>query len=237
MRNAVEQLSSYLKLLYMLDRITKVICLKRNVVKKFAMIIMCLSMLVSPIHAQEDNTNQDLSSQGLYLVSAIEYYMEALILADAPVTELQRLLEHEVIRLVNEIRRSYDLPELVFHPDLARIARIRTDVMIEHNAVGHMCPLIGLEHTEFALYHGLEANWAGENAHWGARMPQVAVDHWMKSPDGHREFILSGLIGSDDEMQRQWENVGLHYIGVGVSWGDSHTFGTAWTLWKKPASN
>ncbi|MCL2400461.1 MAG: CAP domain-containing protein [Defluviitaleaceae bacterium] len=221
--------------------------IKRNIIKKLIAITTLSIMIATPSESllalnppttleQENQAQENQAEQGLYLVSTIEYYIEALILADAPVTELQRHLEHEVIRLVNEIRRDHDLPELVFHPDLARIARLRTDTMIEHNAVGHRCPVIGLEHTEFAHYHGLVTSWAGENAHWGGRTPQVAVYHWMNSPIGHREFILSGLIG-DSDLQRQWENVNLHYIGVGVSWGDNHTFGTAWTLWKKPASN
>ena len=148
-----------------------------------------------------------------------------------PYAEIQQRFEREVIRLVNEIRREHGLPLRIYDPGLGRVARTRTDVMIAHDSWGtHRCPVVALEHTQYARYMGLDALYAGESAAWGAWTPQGVVDAWMDSPP-HRAFILSGLRGGNP-YQQQWENVDLRYIGVGFSWGESHRFGTAWTLWQ-----
>jgi len=145
---------------------------------------------------------------------------------EVAVQEIQTAFEQEVIRLVNEIRAGYGLtPARVFHPEVARIARLRTDEIIEHNSdstLGHVSPVDGtLAGSEFARARGLNVTGAAENAAWGATSPQMVVDGWMNSP-GHRNFMLY---------------TDFNFIGVGFSFaiteddsGRARTR-TAWTLW------
>lgn len=168
-----------------------------------------------------------LDADGKFDISSLEA-------AGVSRAEIQRMFEQEVIRIVNVIRREHGLRPLIYNSDLGRVARTLTDVIIEHNCPrGHICPIIGLEHTDYARHLGLNVNFAGENALRGTWTPQRAVDAWMASPDGHREFILSGLHGGG-RLQQQWVNVNLRYIGVGFSWGKNHDNRTAWTLWQMP---
>ena len=133
---------------------------------------------------------------------------------------IQTMFELEVIRLVNEIRASYGLPALTLHPELARIARLRTEEKVKYDVRGHLSPTTGLEHTAHARAMGLDVAIAGENSIRGSRTPQETIDVWMDSP-GHRDFILSGHSTSRFRERR--------YIGVGFSFGDRTT---AWTLWQ-----
>ena len=146
--------------------------------------------------------------------------------------DVQTILEFEVIRLVNEIRKEYDLPPLIYHPELAHVARTRTDEVVAYQirtgnrfAGGHRSPVNGLEHTDFAHYLGLNVRFAGENFFRGAGSPRSAVLGWMDS-SGHRDFILSGLRGNSFGSD-------LVYIGVGVGASPS-TFGIGipWALWQ-----
>ena len=130
--------------------------------------------------------------------------------------DLQEAFEQEVIRLVNDIRREHGLAPRIYHPELARIARMRATETIEHNARHtHTSPVNGLQHCEYARAMGLNAPHAGENAVWGRLSAQDAVDSWMKSTS-HRASILS-------------RDSNLIYVGAGFYHGEFND--TAWTLW------
>jgi uncharacterized protein YkwD len=59
--------------------------------------------------------------------------------------DIQAMFEQEVIRLVNEIRAEHGLPALILHPELANVARLRAEEMVEYNVRGHISPTTGLE--------------------------------------------------------------------------------------------
>ena len=148
--------------------------------------------------------------------------------------EIQSMFEAEVVRLVNGIRAEHGLPSLIHNPELARIARMRTEEIIEHRVRGHVSPVNGLEGTDYARAMGVSTPFAGEAIAFGQLTPQAAVNGWMVSTAGHREFVLSG--STDNGFTGE-----LRYIGVGFSYGDSDlTFSdgtsplgrTAWTLWQ-----
>jgi len=164
----------------------------------------------------------------------IGFDFRALEAAGFSIGDIQAMFEAEAIRLVNGIRAEHGLPPLIHNPELARIARMRTDEIIEHRSFGHISPVNGLEHTDYAREMGVNTSFAGENAAFGHMTPQAAVNGWMVSTAGHREFILSGSAGNRFTGE-------LRYIGVGFSFGDSDiTFSngtsppgrTAWTLWQ-----
>jgi uncharacterized protein YkwD len=150
----------------------------------------------------------------------IGFDFRALEAAGFAYEDIQSVFEQEVIRIVNEIRAEYGLQALAFHPELANVARLRTEEKVYHNVRGHLSPATGLEHTEHARAMGLNLAFAGENAVRGPRTPQAVVDAWLDSTV-HRQFILSG--------HRTSPFHDLGHIGVGFSFDERRT---AWTLWQ-----
>ena len=97
--------------------------------------------------------------------------------------------ESEVIRLVNIERSKYGLPTLKENWELSRVARYKSQDMIDKNYFSHTSPTYG---SPFAMMEsfGLRFTAAGENIAMGQRTPQEVVTAWMNSP-GHRSNILS----------------------------------------------
>ena len=136
---------------------------------------------------------------------------------------IQSAFEQEVIRLANEIRYEYGLPALIYHPELARIARLRAEETVRYSSRGHISPTTGLQHAEHARAMGLDVRRAGENWTGGRSSPANAVESWMNSP-GHRRFILSGL---------ESHFGGYKYIGVGFAITDCDIIPRGpFTLWQ-----
>ena len=123
-------------------------------------------------------------------------------LPDAHVEDILILMECEVVRLVNEIRREHGLNELIIHPDLARSARSMAQSLERHGGtLSHTCPTTGLGHREHARQYAPELTWVSENLARVGTSPQSAVSTWIASTRGHRENVL---------------RTPATYIGVGV---------------------
>jgi uncharacterized protein YkwD len=107
--------------------------------------------------------------------------------------------EHEVARLVNEIRREHGLSTLRICNSLMMAARYYTQIMADLELpLGHNR---GPYAIEYAARHGASANVAaafGANLRWGGgnghssieATAQTVVTDWMNSPD-HRRYILA----------------------------------------------
>ena len=85
-------------------------------------------------------------------------------------------LEDEVIRLTNIERTNRGLPALSKNWEVSRVARYKSQDMINKNYFAHQSPTYGSP--------------AGENIVYGQRSPKEVVNSWMNS-DGHRANILS----------------------------------------------
>ena len=98
-------------------------------------------------------------------------------------------LESEVIRLVNIERTNRGLQALTTNWQLSRVARYKSQDMIDKNYFSHTSPTYG---SPFAMMEdfGLRFSAAGENIAYGQRTAQEVVNAWMNSP-GHRANILS----------------------------------------------
>lgn len=98
-------------------------------------------------------------------------------------------LEQQVIQLVNKERVARGLAPLKEHWELSRVARYKSQDMINKNYFGHTSPTYG---TPFKMMEsfGLRFSAAGENIAYGQRTPQEVMNAWMNSP-GHRANILS----------------------------------------------
>ena len=98
-------------------------------------------------------------------------------------------LEDEVIRLVNKERAARGLTTLAKNWQLSRVARYKSQDMINKKYFGHTSPTYG---TPFQMMEsfGLRFSAAGENIAYGQKTPQEVMTAWMNSP-GHRANILS----------------------------------------------
>ena len=121
---------------------------------------------------------------------------------DAAVTQY----EQEVIRLVNEIRVQNGLSALTYNWELSRVARYKSQDMVDNRSFSHTSPTYG---TPFQMIRsfGLSYRSAGENIAYGQRTPQAVVNAWMTS-SGHRANILSS----------SYTQIGVGYVANGHYW-------------------
>ncbi len=97
--------------------------------------------------------------------------------------------ENEVIRLVNIQRGNSGLPKLSTNWQLSRIARYKSQDMINKNYFSHISPTYGSPFNMMENF-GLKFSAAGENIAMGQQSPSSVVTAWMNSP-GHRANILN----------------------------------------------
>lgn len=97
--------------------------------------------------------------------------------------------ENEVIRLTNVQRANQGLPALKTNWQLSRVARYKSQDMINKNYFSHTSPTYGSPFNMMESF-GIRFSAAGENIAYGQRTPQEVVTAWMNSP-GHRANILS----------------------------------------------
>ena len=114
--------------------------------------------------------------------------------------------EHEVIRLVNEIRMEHGLQALTANWELSRVARYKSQDMVDHRYFSHTSPTYG---TPFQMLRafGLSYRTAGENSAYGQSTPQAVVNAWMNS-SGHRANILNS----------SYTQIGVGYVANGHYW-------------------
>ena len=98
-------------------------------------------------------------------------------------------LENEVVRLVNIERTNRGLAALTSHWELSRVARYKSQDMIDKNYFAHNSPTYGSPFNMMENF-GLKFSAAGENIAYGQKTPQEVVTAWMNSA-GHRANILS----------------------------------------------
>ena len=108
--------------------------------------------------------------------------------------------ESEVIRLVNEVRRENGLKALTANWELSRVARYKSQDMLNKGYFSHTSPTYGTPFQMIKAF-GLSFRTAGENIARGYPTPQAVVNGWMNS-SGHRANIL---------------NASYTQIGVGLS--------------------
>lgn len=98
-------------------------------------------------------------------------------------------VEDEVIRLVNAERKKAGLSPVTKNWEASRVARIKSQDMIDNNYFAHNSPVYG---TPFQMLKnfGLSYRYAGENIAKGQTSPQAVMNAWMNS-SGHKANILN----------------------------------------------
>lgn len=114
--------------------------------------------------------------------------------------------ESEVIRLVNEIRAENGLKTLTANWELSRVARYKSQDMVDNLYFSHTSPVYGSPFQMIRAF-GLSFRTAGENIAYGQRTPQAVVNAWMNS-SGHRANILNA----------SYTQIGVGYVANGHYW-------------------
>jgi uncharacterized YkwD family protein/spore coat assembly protein SafA len=109
-------------------------------------------------------------------------------------------LENQVVTLVNKERSRRGLMLLSTNWQLARVARYKSQDMVNKNYFSHTSPTYGSPFRMMENF-GIKFTAAGENIAMGQQTPQAVMNAWMNSP-GHRSNILSSV---------------YNQIGVGVA--------------------
>ena len=114
--------------------------------------------------------------------------------------------EAEVIRLVNEIRQENGLKPLTTNWELSRVARYKSQDMLDNRYFSHTSPTYGSPFQMIKAF-GLSYRSAGENIAMGYSTPQAVVNGWMNS-SGHRANILNA----------SYTQIGVGYVAQGHYW-------------------
>jgi len=100
-----------------------------------------------------------------------------------------KALEEEVIKLVNAERAKRGLGALKSNWQLSRVARYKSQDMVDKGYFSHTSPTYGSPFKMMESF-GLKFSAAGENIAYGQRTPQEVMNAWMNSA-GHRSNILN----------------------------------------------
>ena len=119
--------------------------------------------------------------------------------------------ESEVIRLVNEVRRENGLKALTANWELSRVARYKSQDMLNKGYFSHTSPTYGTPFQMIKAF-GLSFRTAGENIARGYPTPQAVVNGWMNS-SGHRANILNA----------SYTQIGVGYVADGHYWTQMFT--------------
>ena len=117
-----------------------------------------------------------------------------------------RSFEQEVIRLVNVQRAQNGLKPLTENWELSRVARYKSQDMVDNRYFSHTSPTYGSPFQMIRSF-GISFRSAGENIAYGQRTPQAVVNAWMNS-SGHRANILNA----------SYTQIGVGYVADGNYW-------------------
>ena len=106
-----------------------------------------------------------------------------------PDTNPLKTHELQVFELVNKERVSRGLAPYKYSAELSRVARFKSQDMIDKNYFSHESPTYGSPFRMMERF-GLKFSAAGENIAYGQRTAAEVMNSWMNSP-GHRANILS----------------------------------------------
>ena len=114
--------------------------------------------------------------------------------------------EAEVVQLVNDARQENGLQPLTASGELSRVARIKSQDMVDQGYFSHTSPTYGTPFQMLTSF-GISYSTAGENIAYGQKTPQEVVNTWLNSP-GHRANILNA----------SYTQIGVGYVADGNYW-------------------
>lgn len=176
-----------------------------HIKKKIAIFIALIIFALQPVYAQQTTYTVVRGDTMWGIAVKFEIGLSELIKANPqiknpaliyvgqkiniPEADPLKTFEDEVIRLVNLERTSRGIPALTKNWELARVARYKSQDMVNKNYFSHTSPTYGSPFTMMQNF-GLRFTAAAENIAYGQRSAKEVVAAWMNSP-GHRANILS----------------------------------------------
>ncbi|MCY6353656.1 CAP domain-containing protein [Clostridium sp. ZS2-4] len=130
-------------------------------------------------------------------------------------SEVKRL-ENEVLRLVNVERGKQGLKPLKANWQLSRVARYKSQDMIDKNYFSHTSPVYGSPFNMIKNF-GINYRRAGENIAYGQRTPAEVMKAWMNSP-GHRQNILNPNYSQIGVGAAKAKNGQLYWTQMFIGW-------------------
>ncbi|CAG9619946.1 SafA/ExsA family spore coat assembly protein [Sutcliffiella rhizosphaerae] len=118
--------------------------------------------------------------------------------------------EEQVAALVNQERAKHGLKPLKLNWEVSRVARYKSQDMIDKRYFSHTSPTYGSPFDMMKNF-GISYRSAGENIAAGQKTPQEVMNAWMNS-EGHRKNILSS-----------------QYTEIGVGYAKGGQYGHYWT--------
>ncbi len=196
--------------------------LKKKITAVIASSIVMLSLLVMSVGAQLSHT-VSIGESMWKIASKYEVGLDELRRANPDIKNANLIypgqvlnipaldnetleFEREVIRLVNEERKSRGLPELKHNWQLSRVARFKSEDMSQSGYFSHTSPTYGSPFQMIKNF-GISYKTAGENIAKGYSTPLAVVKGWMNS-SGHRANILS----------TKFSEIGVGYSADGKIW-------------------
>lgn len=127
-----------------------------------------------------------------------------------------KALENEVIRLVNVERSKQGLAPLKGNWQLSRVARYKSQDMIEKNYFSHTSPTFG---SPFKMIKDFGINYrtAGENIAYGQNSASSVMNSWMNS-SGHRSNILSSNFSQIGVGAAKDKNGTIYWTQMFIGW-------------------
>ncbi|SHI23507.1 spore coat assembly protein SafA/uncharacterized protein, YkwD family [Sporobacter termitidis DSM 10068] len=180
-------------------------------IRKFIVLMLTLALFVLPTGAFAASGTYTVVSGDTMWKIAVKYQIGVSELKQAnpqiknydmiyvgqkvniPSIDNVKTLEQQVINLVNKERAARGLTQLTANWELCRVARYKSQDMINKHYFDHTSPTYGSPFQMMESF-GFRFSAAGENIAYGQTSPnQVMYDTkagWMNSP-GHRANILS----------------------------------------------
>ena len=109
---------------------------------------------------------------------------ETISSSSLPTPPAAKLIEIEILELINEHRINAGLTPLNDHNTIKAVAFTHTDYMVESNNVGHD----NFFQRKNSLIENADATKVSENVAYAYNSAQSVVNAWIAS-DGHRETI------------------------------------------------
>lgn len=119
-----------------------------------------------------------------------------------------KLIEIEVLELINQHRVEIGLSPLVAHSVVKAVAFTHTDYMIQENNISHD----NFFQRKESLEVNADAHLVSENVAYGFSSPESLVNAWLNSPS-HRETI-EGDFTDFDISAEQSENGKWYYTNI-----------------------
>ncbi len=202
--------------MYLQKLIQEVVDIKK--IKKLAACILVAVSLLLPVQAfAQSGTHTVVQGDSMWKI-AVRYQIGVSELVKAnpqisnpsqiypgqkiniPSIDDVKALEQKVINLVNQQRANNGLPALKANWEVCRVARYKSQDMIDKRYFDHQSPTYGSPFNMMENF-GIRFSAAGENIAYGQETPADVMNNWMNSP-GHRSNIL---------------NPTYNQIGVGVA--------------------